>query len=124
MTPDNPKKSDSNKSGKEKDKKGEKKKGGKKKKWEGKISHGGDEPPCILCQLFKGNASSHSTNKCNKKCSFEAFLKEGPPKKKPFKQGRKEMNAMVEKEVRKHLKRKLKKNYLSYSSDEADSESS
>jgi hypothetical protein len=53
-----------------------------------------------------------------------AFLKEGGAKKKPFKNNRKEMNAMVEKEVKKHLKRKLKKNHLSYSSDEADSDSS
>ena len=63
-----------------------KKKGGKKKKWEGKISHGGDEPPCILCQTFKVNANPHSTNKCNKRKDFLAFLKEGPPRKKPFKQ--------------------------------------
>ena len=121
INPKTPKKSDSSK---EKEKKGEKKRG-KKKKWEkGKVSHGGDEPPCKWCKLTKGNASTHATSACNKKRAFEAFLKEGPPKKKQYKHSKKEMNAIVEKEVKRHLKRKLKKNNLAYSSDEADSDSS
>ena len=84
----------------------------------------GDKPPCILCQLLKGNAGSHATKDYNKKRSFEAFLKDVPQKKKKYNHHKKEFNALVKKEVKKHLKRKLKKNYLAYFSDEADSESS
>ena len=109
MTLNNPKKSDSNKKVNEKDKKGERKKGGKKKKWEGKVNNGGNEPPIILCQISKGNANSHSTKNCNKKKDFLAFLKEGHTKKQPFKHNRKEINSMVDKKVRKHLKHKFKK---------------
>ena len=104
-----------------------KKKGGKKhKKGSDDPKDGGefDEPPCMLCKLFGGNARSHATSKCNKKAKIKNGLDKAYPKndkKKRYSVSSEEINAIVVKRAKKLLKRKFKKGGIDYASSTSES---
>ena len=106
--------------------KGGQKEGRKKRKWKNHEDKddGGEDPPCLLCTLFKGNAKSHSTKQCNKFPKIQKLFQSGGPKKK-FKRAEKhELNAIVEKQVKKYLKKNKEKKEAAYASDGGDSDAS
>ena len=116
---------ESNSKGKGKGDRRDKKKKRKWKEAEDK-EYGGEDPPCLLCFLFKGNAKSHATKDCNKKPRILKFLQSGGNnKKKKFKSAeRHELNALVKKTVQKCPKEKKKDKELDYTSDDVDSDAS
>ena len=107
--------------------KGDRKDKKKKRKWKESEDkeYGGEDPPCLLCTLFKGNPNSHATKNCNKRPKILKFLQAGGNKKKKFRSAEKqEIHSLVQKQVKKYLKEKTKEKELVYASDDAESDAS
>lgn len=86
------------------------------KKKQGKMSE--DAPPCALCTIFGGNASSHGTSCCNKKKHFSKMLSrpEKGFKNKSWKRSE-ELNSMIAKQTKKQVMSILKKRGIEDGSD-------
>ena len=106
--------------------KGGQKEGRKKRKWKNHEDKddGGEDPPCLLCTLFKGNAKSHSTKQCNKFPKMQKLFQSGGPRKKFKSADKHELNALVQKQVNKCLKKKKEKKEAAYALDGEDSDAS
>ena len=89
-----------------------------------------DKPPCALCKALGGNADSHPTLKCNKKKLLEGNGKnyKAGDGKKWHKKEKEQLNAVIARKVRSHVKKHFKRCGITYqssrddSSDKSDSE--